>query len=182
MKNDSYARCVASAFTVDKIDRHHKTPPMHQQLYRDIEQYFSNGSIATSEKVCRTSLPPIYLQHPGTYCRCYQGYAVLRCSHPTGHSLTIVGLEKRKSGAMNLLVFDPMFKPSPGVLRLVDTRFRVASPEKLLKAYRRGDTYLEKHKCFELLKYLTTILFCWSFPNTLQIDHRTANYGLGVAR
>ena len=59
---------------------------------------------------------------------------------------------------MNLLVFDPMFRPSPGVLRLLDTRFRVASPDKLLKAYRRGDTYLEKQRCFELLTYLTNLL------------------------
>lgn len=72
--------------------------------------------------------------------------------HPVGHSLTVIGLEKRKNGAANLLVFDPMFRPSPGILRLVGTRFRVTSPDKLLKAYRRGDTYLEKHNCFELLK------------------------------
>lgn len=155
MKNDNYASCAANAFTVAKIDKRHKTPSIHQQLYRHIEKYFSSGSIATSEKVCRTSLPPVYLQHPGTYCRCFKGHAIPEGSHHTGHSLTIVGLEKRKSGAMNLLVFDPMFRPSPGVLRLVDTRFRVAGPDKLLKAYRRGDTYLEKHRCFELLKYLT---------------------------
>ena len=73
-------------------------------------------------------------------------------SSPAGHSLTVVGLEKRKSGTTNLLVFDPMFKPSPGILQLIGTRFRTASPEKLSKAYRRGDAYLEKHTCFELLK------------------------------
>ena len=76
----------------------------------------------------------------------------LEHSYFAGHSLTVVGLEKRKSGTTNLLVLDPMFKPSPGILQLIGTRFRTASPEKLIKAYRRGDTYLEKHTCFELLK------------------------------
>ena len=76
----------------------------------------------------------------------------LEHSYSAGHSLTIVGLEKRKSGTTNLLVLDPMFKPSPGILQLIGTRFRAASPEKLIKAYRRGDVYLEKHSCFEILK------------------------------
>ena len=76
----------------------------------------------------------------------------LEHSYSAGHSLTIIGLEKRKSGTTNLLVLDPMFKPSPGILQLIGTRFRTASPEKLIKAYRRGDGYLEKHTCFELLK------------------------------
>lgn len=69
-----------------------------------------------------------------------------------GHSLTIVGLEIRKSGNRNLLVFDPSFKPSPGIQRLLGAKFRAAAPEKLLKAYRRGDRYLGKHSSFELLR------------------------------
>lgn len=69
-----------------------------------------------------------------------------------GHSLTIVGLEVRKSGTRNLLVFDPSFKPSPGIQRLLGAKFRAAAPEKLLKAYRRGDRYLGKHSSFELLR------------------------------
>ncbi|KAL8985082.1 MAG: hypothetical protein Q9205_001123 [Flavoplaca limonia] len=72
-----------------------------------------------------------------------------------GHSLTIVGLEVRKSGSRNLLVFDPSFQPSPGIQRLIGAKFRTAAPEKLLKAYRRGDRYLGKHSTFELLKYGT---------------------------
>lgn len=66
--------------------------------------------------------------------------------------MTIVGLEKRKSGSSNLLVLDPMFKPSPGIMRLLGTQFRTEHPEKLLKAYRRGDLYLGKYKNFEILK------------------------------
>lgn len=69
-----------------------------------------------------------------------------------GHSLTIVGLEERKNGAFNLLVLDPMFKPSPAILNLIDVRFTPVAPEKLLKAYRRGETYLSKYTNFEILK------------------------------
>ena len=82
----------------------------------------------------------------------YVSLILLEHSYSAGHSLTIIGLEKRKSGSTNLLVLDPMFKPSPGMLQLIGTRFRTAAPEKLIKAYRRGDVYLEKHTCFELLK------------------------------
>ena len=68
-----------------------------------------------------------------------------------GHSLTIIGLEVRKSGAMNLLVLDPMFKTALGIGRLIGTRFHAPAPEKLLKAYRRGDTYMGKYNSFEIL-------------------------------
>ena len=68
-----------------------------------------------------------------------------------GHSLTIVGLEVRRNGSRNLLVFDPMFKPSPGIYRLIGTQFRAGNPEKLLKAYRRGEAYL-KYTSYETLQ------------------------------
>lgn len=66
--------------------------------------------------------------------------------------MTIVGFEKRRNGTRNLLVFDPMFKPSPGIQRLIGTDFKAAGPERLLKAYRRGETYLGRYKNFELLR------------------------------
>ena len=52
---------------------------------------------------------------------------------------------------MNLLVLDPMFKTAPGIGRLIGTRFHAPAPEKLLKAYRRGDTYMGKYNSFEIL-------------------------------
>ncbi|KAL9031907.1 MAG: hypothetical protein Q9196_000103 [Gyalolechia fulgens] len=119
--------CEASAFN------DLNNPPAFEKVYRDVERYFMKRTPLSSEKVSRTSLPPIYFQHQG-------------------HSLTIVGLEIRKSGSRNLLVFDPSFKPSPGIERLVRSTFRAAAPEKLLKAYRRGDSYLSKHSSFEILK------------------------------
>ena len=66
--------------------------------------------------------------------------------------MTIVGLEKQKDGSSNLLVLDPMFKPSPGIQRLIGCQFRAADPGKLLKAYRRGKGYLSKYGNFETLK------------------------------
>lgn len=74
-------------------------------------------------------------------------------TYGSGHSLTIVGLEVRKSGSMNLLVLDPMFKTSPMITGLVGARFRSHNPASLLKAYRRGDGYLGKYQSFEILQY-----------------------------
>ena len=103
-------------------------------LLQDIENYFRSGMINDSDdqKICFTNLPPIYFQH-------------------LGHSLTVVGFEERVSGRCNLLVFDPMYRTSPAVKRLVGTRFRAKQPEKLLKAYRRGPDYLKRHQNFEFL-------------------------------
>ncbi|KAI4104873.1 MAG: hypothetical protein LQ339_003717 [Xanthoria mediterranea] len=119
--------CEASALN----DTDHR--PVHEQVYDYVEQYFIDSITTPATKVCKTSSAPIYFQHQG-------------------HSLTIVGLEIRKSGNRNLLVFDPSFKPSPGIQRLLGAKFRAAAPEKLLKAYRRGDRYLGKHSSFELLR------------------------------
>lgn len=81
-----------------------------------------------------TDKPPIYFQHKG-------------------HSMTIVGLEIKNSGAVNLVVFDPMFNPSPAIKRLVGSgSFRTANPERLLRAHRRGESYLGRYRDFEVLK------------------------------
>ncbi|MCJ1260216.1 hypothetical protein MMC22_000075 [Lobaria immixta] len=119
--------CEANAFG-DTNDS-----PVFRQLIETVEEYFLSGATDPSQKVCRTSLPPLYFQHPG-------------------HSLTIVGLEKHKSGSSNFLVLDPMFRPSPAINNLIDVQFSTPFPEKLLKAYRRGETYLSKYRNFELLK------------------------------
>ena len=86
------------------------------------------------EKVVMTEKPPIYLQHHG-------------------HSMTIVGLEAKTSGAVNLVVFDPLFNPSPAIKRLVGSHsFKTANPEQLLKAHRRGESNLGRYRGFEILK------------------------------
>lgn len=67
--------------------------------------------------------------------------------------MTIVGLEKMKNGSSNLLVLDPMFRPSPAMCLLIRShKYSSADPEKLLKAYRRGANCLSRYGRFELLK------------------------------
>jgi len=66
--------------------------------------------------------------------------------------MTIIGLEKKKDGSKNLLVFDPMFHDAPNVLKVVGETFRAKIPEDLLRAYRRGVKYLKKYSEFETLR------------------------------
>ncbi|KAI0977322.1 peptidase family C78-domain-containing protein [Xylaria arbuscula] len=126
-------------------------------LFASVQKYFESASSSPSswdpgDKVRCTNLPPIYFQH-------------------RGHSLTIVGLEQRASGSLKLLVFDPMFHDSEGVVRLVgregrrdgsgakvEDRHKIRSmiihrnPESALRLYRRGNNYLRKYREFELLR------------------------------
>ncbi|KAI9683138.1 MAG: hypothetical protein M1829_005929 [Trizodia sp. TS-e1964] len=119
--------CQANGFSkTEEIRAHHKLLPL-------VEEYFAGSCVEMPEKVHRTDLPPLYFQH-------------------AGHSLTIIGIERRKDGSRNLLVFDPMFKSSPAVRRLIGVNFRHNYPEDLLKAYRRGERYLRRYNAFELLR------------------------------
>ncbi|CAG8024837.1 unnamed protein product [Penicillium salamii] len=78
--------------------------------------------------------------------------SILLAHTDTGHSMTIIGFEIRDNGSANLLVFDPMFKTSPAMERLVGSHTKPSDPTRLLKAYRRGTPYLQKYKIFELLE------------------------------
>jgi zinc finger-containing ubiquitin peptidase 1 len=70
--------------------------------------------------------------------------------------MTIVGIEQKKDGAKNLIVFDPMFHDAANVLRLVgNDKFKMKSPEDMLRAYRRGARYLRKYSEFEILRYIS---------------------------
>ncbi|TGJ86438.1 hypothetical protein E0Z10_g2305 [Xylaria hypoxylon] len=117
-------------------------------LFASVQKYFESASFDPRDKVRCTNLPPIYFQH-------------------RGHSLTIVGLEKRTSGSLKLLVFDPMFHDPEGVIRLVgraghhgnakEDRNKIRNlihrnPESALRLYRRGNNYLKKYHEFELLR------------------------------
>ncbi|EHA57034.1 hypothetical protein MCOR27_009683 [Pyricularia oryzae] len=103
------------------------------RLMQEVERYFQSGDFNPEYKVRRTKMPPIYFQH-------------------AGHSMTIVGFEKLKSGLTNLLVFDPMFRDSSAILKLVGRQFEYKFPDLALKPYRRGNKYLKKYREFELLK------------------------------
>ncbi|OGM42446.1 hypothetical protein ABOM_008261 [Aspergillus bombycis] len=110
----------------------------HDALFMCIANYFRQTCcLDTNDKVFLTNLPPIYFQHQG-------------------HSLTIIGFEIRDNGSANLLVLDPMFKPSSAVKRLRGMRTASADPARILKGYRRGTDYLQKYKIFEVLKLSTS--------------------------
>ncbi|KAJ8120477.1 hypothetical protein ONZ43_g2823 [Nemania bipapillata] len=117
-------------------------------LFASVQRYFESASFDPRDKVRCTDLPPIYFQH-------------------RGHSLTIIGLEKRGSGSLKLLVFDPMFHDPESIVRLIrrvdrhgdsrddrnKTRIPIhRSPESALRLYRRGSNYLKKYHEFELLR------------------------------
>lgn len=136
--------CEAEGF------KSHKPGAAEAALFASVLQYFESAPFNPTDKIRCTNLPPIYFQH-------------------RGHSLTIVGLEKRASGSLKLLVFDPMFHDPEGVLRLAgrvgrhgstkedkNSKTRNAimhrSPDSALKLYRRGNNYLRKYHEFELLR------------------------------
>ncbi|TAQ90391.1 hypothetical protein B7494_g1284 [Chlorociboria aeruginascens] len=108
-------------------------PQAYQLLFQAAESYFVNGCLDFGPKVRATTLPPVYFQHPG-------------------HSLTIIGFEKKTDGTKNVIVFDPMFHDATSVTKYVGQTFTHKAPADLLKAYRRGVKYLRRYKEFELLK------------------------------
>lgn len=104
------------------------------RLLQNIEQYFQEERFDPSTKVRCTRLPPIYFQH-------------------RGHSMTIVGFERKINGSKQLIVFDPMFHDSESAVKLRGRRHsRTSSVNNLLKQYRRGSNYLKKYHEFEILK------------------------------
>lgn len=67
--------------------------------------------------------------------------------------MTIIGIELRTSGTLNLVVFDPMFRPSQAMIELLHSgSFKRANTDKLMKLHRRGEGYLCKYTEFEILK------------------------------
>jgi hypothetical protein len=122
--------CDAQAFkSKKKGDR-----PADDLLFEYVEAYFMNGATDFKSKVRLTPQPPLYFQHPG-------------------HSMTIVGFEKKRDGSKNLILFDPMFHDAANIMRLVDApTFTHKAPADLLRAYRRGTKYLKRYYEFEVLK------------------------------
>lgn len=107
----------------------------YASLMAGVFNYFEDDNLrADDHRVFITRKPPIYFQHQG-------------------HSMTIVGVEVHTNGNANLVVFDPMFNPSSLMKKLTKVRkFRYSEPARLMKAYRRGESYLLKYKDFEMLK------------------------------
>ncbi|OQO01098.1 hypothetical protein B0A48_13341 [Cryoendolithus antarcticus] len=117
-----------------KSTKSSRDPPACVQLLDYIEAYFLSGRDAASRYGSSyvTELPPIYFQR-------------------AGHSMTIVGLERRVDGDRNLILFDPSFATSSGMLRLVDGKVAHARIETLMAAYRKDVGKLEHWDEFEIL-------------------------------
>lgn len=110
----------------------------HEQLLAAIERYFSQAAVSDGSNVYKTLLPPVYLQQPG-------------------HSITIVGFERRRDGSCNLMIFDPMYSTSPAMHRLIGRKsIRTPRPE-VLYAYRRIGKQLRKHASFEVLMWVQSL-------------------------
>ncbi|KAK1760730.1 peptidase family C78-domain-containing protein [Echria macrotheca] len=102
-------------------------------LMEYVENYFQSGVQDPTQRIRQTNLPPLYFQH-------------------AGHSMTVIGFERQRSGAKNLIVFDPMFHDASNIVKLVGRKFEYTFVELALKAYRRGSTYLRKYREFEVLR------------------------------
>ncbi len=66
--------------------------------------------------------------------------------------MTIIGLEKLRTGGKKLLVFDPMFHDASNIVKLVGRKFEYTFPDMGLKPYRRGNKYLKRYREFEVLR------------------------------
>ncbi|KAF2715293.1 DUF1671-domain-containing protein [Pleomassaria siparia CBS 279.74] len=105
----------------------------HENLLHGIERYFRQAAVKTDgSNVYKTHLPPIYLQQPG-------------------HSITIIGFERRKDGSSILMIFDPTHKTSPAMHRLIGRKNIKTSRPEVLWPYRRAAKQLQRHAAFEVL-------------------------------
>jgi hypothetical protein len=125
---NSEINCAIEMFTDCKA----RKVEAHEALLDATERYFAQAAVEDGSNVYKTLLPPIYLQQPG-------------------HSITIIGFERRRDGACNLVVFDPMYSTSPAMHKLLGRKnIQTARPE-ILHAYRRSPRQLKKHAAFEII-------------------------------
>ncbi|RMY70788.1 hypothetical protein D0863_05558 [Hortaea werneckii] len=99
-----------------------------------VESYFLAGLHGAQERGCSrlTRLAPIYFQR-------------------RGHSTVIVGLERKKDGARNLLVFDSSFETSRAIRAKLAGKKTQTAVDTILRAYRRSDQSLARYKEFEIM-------------------------------
>jgi len=65
--------------------------------------------------------------------------------------MTIVGIELRKDGSRNLLVFDPAYTPSKQVASGAIVNLDSKHARQLLRPYRRGKWQSKRYRAFETL-------------------------------
>ncbi|RMZ15148.1 hypothetical protein D0860_01810 [Hortaea werneckii] len=104
------------------------------ELLDYVEAYFLGGIHGAQERGCSrlTQLSPIYFQR-------------------RGHSTVIVGLEREKDGARNLLVFDSSFETSRAIRAKLAGKKSQTAVDTILRAYRRSDQSLARYKEFEIM-------------------------------
>ena len=91
------------------------------------------GPAGSAHVVAQTDASPIFLQRPG-------------------HSLTIVGIERRKDGSRRLLCFDPAWQPPSMMQQLrLPTTLSSLSRRCILQMYRKKERYLKRYHAFETL-------------------------------
>ncbi|KAF1813293.1 hypothetical protein P152DRAFT_395122 [Eremomyces bilateralis CBS 781.70] len=105
----------------------------YEALLSYVSTYFRRGVRPNcTAKVHQTSLPPLFLQQPG-------------------HSLTIVGYEIRKNGAVNLVVYNNMFRPPPALNVHNISKIKPKATVECMKGFRRNEERLRNHNAFEVV-------------------------------
>lgn len=104
------------------------------ELLDYVEAYFMSATDTAKKHGTSytTELAPIYFQR-------------------MGHSMTIVGIERKDDGSRNLLVFDSSFATSKPMGNMLAGRRARSSIGDLLRPYRRSELSLTKWDEFELL-------------------------------
>lgn len=117
-----------------KTSSNPKAPSSHAQLLDYVEAYFISGLENATENGSShmTQLPPIYFQRPG-------------------HSMTIVGMERRNDGDRVLLVFDPSFAVAEVLRQLRDGRVHRSKIDTLMAAFRQDGAHLTRWKEYEIM-------------------------------
>lgn len=107
----------------------------YRELLDFVEKYFSQADHDTgSSVVSQTGLMPLFLQRPG-------------------HSMTIIGFQKTRSGARSLLVFDPAWQAPSAILESEDVSAQSRwKRRRILKMYRKSERYLKRFNQFEILE------------------------------
>jgi hypothetical protein len=111
-----------------------KAPSAHTQLLDFVEAYFISGlEHADDNGTSRiTQMAPIYFQRPG-------------------HSMTIVGMERRSDGERVLLVFDPSFAVAETLRQLRNGKFAKSKIDSLMAAFRQDEAKLARYKEYEIM-------------------------------
>jgi hypothetical protein len=104
-------------------------------MVKYLQDYFKLASETTGCKI--SERPPLYFQH-------------------AGHSRTIVGIERLKSGKINLLLFDPSKSPSGTVKDYAKGQVKEKKnlSDGVLKPFRVSMNDIAKKKEYQILRYV----------------------------